>query len=469
VRPTLPPPSRGFPARASSTFASAWLGAALIATAAGLQPAAATEIPDEVWNAVLEQNRQLAAQLAAQQRQIEDLRARLDALTSPVAPPATSPLASQTRATAPPDRVPDLEPPGARGSNSIADRFILTGEAGVAFFSGQSDNAFPNSEFRVDEAKLFLEAEIARGVYLFTGLDLIVRETADEFFRLGELYVEFEGLSAPWAGRDGSFTLRAGRLALAFGEEYQRRGVMRNPLITHSLADIWGIDEGIEIFGRAGPVDYVLAVQNGGHPQLRDYDPDKSVVLRIGGDPARWLRISASLMRTGDLDAEDDGFSEAWYGNGFFRSIGAPETTTVFGAELAQIDFTAKWRGGRLRGDYGRVWYDDDDTSADNRRRLEHWQLEVVQNLTTDLYTAVRYSRIDTDRGYPLVGLSRFGKYLFAAPPTRDLWRIGLGLGYRFKSNLLLKAEYTIENGSLVTGAPRDDADLISAEAGMKF
>ena len=68
----------------------------------------------------------------------------------------------------------------------------------------------------------------------------------------------------------------------------------------------------------------MVAVQNGGAPVARDFNGDKAVVGRLGYDPTRWLHLSVSAMRTGDLDVNDDFLSELWFGGGWFRSIGTP-------------------------------------------------------------------------------------------------------------------------------------------------
>lgn len=36
---------------------------------------------------------------------------------------------------------------------------------------------------------------------------------------------------------------------------------MENPLISHSLSDLWGIDPGVELYGTVGDFNYVVAVQ----------------------------------------------------------------------------------------------------------------------------------------------------------------------------------------------------------------
>lgn len=394
---------------------------------------------------LVEQNRQLVEQVRTQQRQIDELRSRLD-------------------------RMEDGPAPVTRSASSESDRQIrLSGEVGVGFFDSGARGDVPNGEFRVDDARLFVEAPVWRNVYFFGALEITTREANDEFFHVGELYLDVENL---WSsGKDYTLSLRAGRMNLPFGEEYLVRDVMNNPLVSHSLADIWGIDEGIQVYGTLGPVRYNLAVQNGGHPTLADYDKDKSVVVRLAYDPTPHLSLSASAMRTGDLDAEGDETSEVWFGNAFFRAIGQLPATTKFSAELAEIDASYRWRKGHLKAAYGWVSFDDNSPTADNSRHLTYYSLEGMQRLGEKLFVAARYSAIDADRGYPLAGQGDAGPFFYNpfAPLTTDLKRLSLGLGYRFADPFVWKMEYSWEDGHLRNGAARTDQDMFSSLLGVRF
>lgn len=409
-----------------------------------------------------EENARLRRQVEAQQQAIDDIGRQLAELKAADARRADE-LRGLDRRVAEAAQ-PEVQPTAPAGPG----RIILSGEAGLAFFSSDSEGAFPNAAFRVDDARIFVEAEVMRDVYAFAGLDLFTRETPDEAFHLNEFYVEFENFSRLW-GRERQMTLRAGRIAIPFGEEYQKRGVMENPLITHSASDIWGIDEGVEVFGSAGGFDYVLAVQNGNHRLLNDYNEDKALVFRLGTSPAPGWRLSASAMRTGDLDPASDGFSEAWFGGGFFRALGQSATTHTYGARLFGLDASYTWDNGHAKAAAGQVRFDDDDSAADNSRRIRYWSLEAVQDFSSRLYAAARYSGIRAPRGYPVVGLGDFGDFFFRKPMTTDLWRLSLGLGYRFGPPLIWKVDYSFEGGTLTNGQSRNHEDLLSTEVGLRF
>ncbi len=414
-------------------------------------------------NALADQNQKLSQQVQAQQQLIEQLRGELTAVRGAGEQQAQALRGLEGRV----DSRDDGAPPAA--SSGREHEIHVSGQTGVAFFKTGSGGQFPNGEFRVDDAKIFLEAPAMRNVYVFAGLDIQTREASDENLHLGEWYVDFENVSGALGGRDRLVNVRAGRFDIPFGEEYQRRSPVDNPLISHSAADIWGLDEGVELYGELGRAHYVLAVQNGGIPSLHDFTSDKSVALRLGYDPARWLHVSASGLRTGDVSVKNDALSAVWFGNGFFRALGAPATTNNFWANLAEVDAAAHWQGGALRADAGEVKFDDDDTTRRNARRLHYYSLEATQDVASGLFASARLSEIRAPRGYPLTGWGNFGTYFFASPLTTYLRRVSLGLGYRLSRPVVLKAEYAFESGQLTTGADRDYENLLSTELALQF
>ncbi len=395
--------------------------------------------------ALVEQNRQLVEQVRAQQKQIDDLRSRLDRME-----PA------------------ETAHPLSYGAES--DRQVrVSGEVGIGFFKSGKDGSYQNAEFRIDDAKVFIEASAWKNVYFFGGLELTTREANDEYFHVGELYVDVEDLWS--ADRNHTLSLRAGRMNLPFGEEYQYRNVMDNPLISHSLADVWGIDEGVQVYGTLGAFRYNLAVQNGSHKTLSDGDSDKSVVFRLGYDVTPRLAVSASAMRTGDLSVANDGLSEVWLANGFFRALGPSATTTSFHAELAELDASWRWATGGLKATVGWASFDDNSTSGDYSRHLTYYSAEGTQHLTDKFFAAARYSAIDAPGGYPLAGQGNAGTYFYNpfGPRTKDLRRLSVGLGYRFADPLVWKVEYSWEHGHLVGGTKRNSEDMLSSLLGVRF
>ena len=440
------------------------IGAILAPSALWAQPAPS----DPALQAIIEQNQRLQEQVRAQQKTIDALNARMDEIRSASDRHERELKGLQERAEAgPADRAIPVE-------RDREHDVRIGAEVALGYFSTGSAGPFPKSEFRVDDTKLTIEAPVWRNVYFYTELNLLTRESSTPNFQFAELYAEFEGLGALW-GRPDTLNLRAGSMNIPFGEEYAVRGPMADPLISHSLSDIWGQDEGIEFYGRAGQVSYVVAVQNGGLSQLRDFNADKSLAARIGWDPVSWLHLSASAMRTGQVatvspvTTAGDNLTAVWFGNAFFRALGPASRTTSFWADLHEGDAVVKWPGGQAGAALGEVRFNDSDPLVDNSRRLHYGFVEAMQYLTEQLYGAARYSEIRAPGGYPLAGGGNAGNYFYRPSLTEELKRLSVGFGYRFGPPLVLKLEYSWETGHLLNGTIRNHEDFLGAQLGLKF
>ena len=341
----------------------------------------------------------------------------------------------------------------------------IGGEGAVGFFHSQPQGQYPNAEFRVDEAKLFVEAPILGEVYFFGEINIFSREQRS--MTAGELYLDVENLSRLW-NQDRQLNLRAGRFDIPFGEEYLSRDAIDNPLISHSLMDLWGVDEGLELYGSFNKLNCVVAVQNGGHDSGRDFNSDKAVIARVGLDPARWLHLSVSAMRTGALDANQDGVSELWLGPGLVYSLGSSNTTD-FHANLLEGDVHLKFPRTTLKAAGGVLQYDDNDPSANNRREVYYYYVEGQQKIYQGFYGAARWSQVFAKKGFPIAGNGDAGTYAFSGELTKDLWLLSLGLGYRFSDQLILKAEYSFQHGKELDGTARNREDLFAATAAFAF
>jgi hypothetical protein len=402
-----------------------------------------------------QQNQQMQQQLEKQQQLIDSLTRKVSEIQQ--APPAP------TQAPAPANN--EVEAPPAEESFHFG-RVAISGEGGLAFFDSQTGGQTPNAEFRVDEARVFLDAPVWDEVYFYTELDLATREQNDLALSYGELYLDFENLSRFW-GCDRMLTLRAGRFYIPFGEEYQDRFAIDNPLISHSVSDLWGADDGVQLFGAVDKVSYNLAVQSGGGSASRDFTGDKSVTGRIGYDPAKWLHLSVSGMRTGELDVQNDVVSAIWFGDGFFRSLGSPATTR-FQANLVEGDVQTSFSILQLKAAGGYINYGDNDPAGSNHRDVYYYYLEGKYDVTRKFYAAARMSEVFANNGFPIVGNGPMGTYLFDEL-TSQYWRLSLGAGYAFSKNLLVKAEYSLNRGTELDGTPRDREDAFALETAFAF
>ena len=342
----------------------------------------------------------------------------------------------------------------------------ITGEGGVAFLESGSDGNYPNSEFRVSEARLFIDAPVWGDVYAFGEVNLATPESDSLNVKLGELYVDFEDVSQLW-GHDRQLNVRAGRMYVPFGDEYLRRHAIDNPLVSDSLSDIWGVDEGVELYGSFGKFSYAGAVMNGGVPATHDFDADKALTLRLSYDPKPWLHFSLSGMRTGDLNAQEDYFSELWFGNWWFQSLGS-SNTTEFHANLFEGDIGVRLPRGYLHAFGGYVYYGDNDPAGHNGRDVYYYCVEAVHDITRKLYAAGRFSQILAAKGFAIVGNGN-AEYSGPTTLTTDLWLLSVGLGYRFSKNLVIKMEYSFEQGKELGGEVRKHENLFATQAAFAF
>ena len=373
-----------------------------------------------------EQNDRLQQQLEKQQQLIEELNRKVSKLQD--ASPHQEP-SHDTTTTSVKDDNASITKSLAGLAGFSPGKVRLSGEGAIGLFHSQPDGHFPNAEFRIDEAKLFAEAPVWDDVYFFAEINVFSREESNSNLRPGELYLDVENVSRLW-GKDRQLNLRVGRIDIPFGEEYLTRDAIDNPLISHSLMDLWGVDEGVELYGSLGNCSYVLAVQNGGHDALRDYNADKAVAGRVGVDPARWLHLSVSAMRTGALDVKNDKLSELWLGPAFVRPLGGAGATT-FGADLVEGDVHLKFPRTTIKAAGGLLRYRDNDPAANNRREVYYYSIEAQQQLCRGLYSAARWSQVFARKGFPIVGNGNVADYGFGPALTRDLWQLSLGLGYR--------------------------------------
>jgi hypothetical protein len=405
-----------------------------------------------------EQNSQLQQQLLQQQHLIEDLGHRLSDIEGANQKRGDEIGALKAEVEQPPPAPVDTSKPLSSG------KVILSGEGGLAFFESGGDGQFPNAEFRVDEARVFLDAQVWDNTYFFTELDLATRENPSIDASVEEFYVDFENISRLW-NHDHQVNIRVGRFDIPFGEEYLSRYAIDNPLIAHSLSDIWGVDEGVELYGDVGKFDYAVAVQNGGE-NLDDFNADKSVAGRLGYNPTHWLRVSASAMRTGNINIQNDGDAALWFGNANIGSIGSPSTTT-FHTELAEGDVQVRLPRTQIKAAGGYLHYDDNDTVANNNRDIYYYYVQGRYDVTKKLYGAARFSQIIANSGFPLVGDGAYEYY--GDDLAKNLWRLTLGMGYRFSPNLVLKADYSFERGEESDGEKRDHEDLFATELAFRF
>jgi hypothetical protein len=132
-----------------------------------------------------EENKVLQEQLRQQQSLIETLSHKVNQIEQMQRSRDLDRLESEVK-----DGSANTKPAG----NFSFGKVSLSGEGGAGFFNTGSQGAFPKSEFRVDEARLFVEAPIVENVYFFGEVNLMTREALDLSVQLGEAYIDDIGV-----------------------------------------------------------------------------------------------------------------------------------------------------------------------------------------------------------------------------------------------------------------------------------
>jgi hypothetical protein len=385
-----------------------------------------------------------------------------------------------------------------------SDRVRLGGSASLAYQDGASGSPFDEGSASVWDARLFIDADLARD--LGTGGQTLVRDVGFslewELVRLagnsdwpvGEVYADLRGV----LGRDW-LNLQIGRFQLPYGEGYRlySRGYADRPLFTNPITAGWWWDEGVRIHGDFAErrLGYVFAWSNGDSMFQRETDSDKALTLKLWAQPFDWLDLSVSGHRSGRLGSPEDGADSAiWFGETWFRGLGdgadvdtwshgvivPPGATELDGVTALGGDAVWRW-GDRVHGwlAYGGIQVDDHVSSL-NDRDLRYWLAEAVLEggwLAPGLepfYVALRASGLgtyDRDEGY----LLDFRWSSSAGYNMRSLESYSFGVGWRLSERLTLRAEYALIDIDLVRGVPAamhdavEHADSLALELGLRF
>jgi hypothetical protein len=174
-------------------------------------------------------------------------------------------------------------------------------------------------------------------------------------------------------------------------------------------------------------------------------------------------------MTTGDLTniqrgVDTDRLGELWFGNYWILDAGTADT--VFSSSFWLGEGRISLGNGHLAFLYGQGLYEDNG-EGDTDVEFDYYTLEVVQPFTEKAYGALRWSGIESDEGYYLVGLGN--EDLNLDQKTTELQQLSLGLGYRLSESLILKGEYAWISGDILGGGSRDDENMFTLQLAYKF
>jgi hypothetical protein len=377
----------------------------------------------------------------------------------------------------------------SEAATDLRDRFHLSGNADLLFLYGERNSRFPGASFKIDNARLYLDVDLAEN--LKSGQTLLVRDAS--FYAewdiaresvlqntVGSLYVRFDGL-----GGLEALHLKLGRFLVPFGEEYLRQSEARpeNPLLDSSVASPYGWDEGLLLFGPllGVGVDYYLSLTNGDFGFNQNSTGDLEVAGKLDVHPAPWLLGSVSALRIGRLgnDVQPGVAALEWSGHNP-RAFGGASSVPNFQSGL-QVPDDPTNRLGRLQAWEADLVFQDpllgrfrlaaggvDIRSADDasyNRKLRYviaeglLEARIFSGDLDALYFAVRASAIGTgssEKGY-LLGDYAGGSAL--GYNSRSLGQVSLGLGYRLSPRIVLKGEVTGSEYRLVRGVTPELTD----------
>jgi len=408
------------------------------------------------------------------------------------------------------NRMEQVEKSAGSGSGFMANspewmrRFHLSGNADFSYLYGEENSLADHGRLAVENARLFLDVDLGGEARLF---DHTVMESASFYFEwdifrkaafqndVGSLYLRLDSL-----GGSEAFNLKFGRFPLPFGEEYVRFHEKRfdNPLISFSTASVYGLDEGILLFGslRNGLFQYMFAVTDGDHDIAQNSSSEPALTAKLVLEPKPWLHLSASAHRTGLLGptaGTSFGKSALMFGEFglypilkeplFQNGVPAPKDPSrklkdIYGFEVDLVLHDARY--GRLWLSYGRVFAEADSTNFYDRD-MHYWTAEGVFELGAvcealdRFYAALRYSAIgtfDDDKGWRLRVMNNGGNLGYNVDHVQS---INVGFGVRLLKNLIFKAEYSWFDFNLVRGASaalgglEDDRDYGGVSFSLEF
>jgi hypothetical protein len=393
---------------------------------------------------------------------------------------------------------------GSAGAANWSERIRLSGSAELDYLQGRDTDygLYDQGSTQIYDARVFLDADLGSDARV--GEATVFRDAGFTFewnlVRLGytqndvgDLYVDLRGLMAQeW------LNMEVGRFQIPYGENYLRFGKGRaaDPFIALTASPPWFWDEGVKLWGKSsnGHFGYVASVTDGEGGFNYEGNSSKQVTLKLSWDPAEWLHLSASGLRTGTLGSSGSpAFGSVWLGEMLPTAFGVASSVPSFDHGVAIPNGPNKLRnvvvlGGDavLNFPDARLWISGGNASIDSHgpsvydRDVLYWLAELIVQLrlispTLDpIYLALRANGLgtyDADEGYLLD--TRYGNVGYN---MKALNVYSVALGVPLGHHLVLKAQYAIQNIGLVNGIDdaeireaADDADFFGMEIGVHF
>ncbi len=418
---------------------------------------------------------------APERSQIEVLRERIEALEGRLGAHATEPgerAGAQAGLDLSERQLPSITE--TRGSNPLSrpwfENIEVSGFGAFSYLDTGSAGARPHGGFLLQEASIFLDAQAWEQADVHFDIQAApLGVGASEQVGIGELYGNLKNL---WTNPDGDHIgLKAGRFYVPFGEEYTWTRAPDNPLLSNSAPDPYGLAQGVQLYGSWGKLGWIAALSDGAEELDAGDHLAKALNLKVWGEPAGSVHLSASFMLNGKTDKsalEFGGSNLQPVGADGSSSAGASPSTEIR-AQLGELDAKLRLRSdASLALAFGAGKVDDAVDTFD--RNLKWFRFEPRCDLSESVFAVLRVSEIgtyDAARGYHFDGeILAEGNDAFGYD-TKRFQRLSLGLGWKINPHALAKIEVGRDRFWVISSSPisasADDRTFFGSELVLSF
>jgi hypothetical protein len=175
----------------------------------------------------------------------------------------------------------------------------------------RAGGARPGGSLAVDQASLFLKAEVADDLSAFFEIQTDRFQTNPTYdIQIGEAYARIDRVAH--LREDDYLGLKIGRFDIPFGESYLRDDAPDNPLIGSSVSHTYDVDEGILAFGKWHDVNFVAAFTDGSSDRQSSGGLTKAFTAKVYGNVSRDLYLSGSVLASGETASSAIYLSGVW-------------------------------------------------------------------------------------------------------------------------------------------------------------
>ncbi|MDD5195801.1 MAG: hypothetical protein PHQ96_09040, partial [Candidatus Omnitrophica bacterium] len=316
----------------------------------------------------------------------------------------------------------------------------------AGYYESGSAGSYSSGSFEVPETKLIFsfEPDEINKITLRFNLNNGAFNSVDYSYldmNLSKLF----NLPAP-------LNFRIGRLRMDFGEEWLANNPVEGVLVSNSVANVDGKDEGLQLLGKIGkskPLGYVFSITNGNSGTGSDNSAAKAFTGKLYYNIFEPLYISASYHNSGTMKMSSAEMSIAGL-------TARPANAPKWSRQVWEVDMRYDYQKGKtlyptafsdskaiMRLAYG--GFDEEVTTTPalggEKRSGKYGFIEGTYNFNKKFYLASRASFIELDdeaiASLNNINCNRYKRY-------------SLGAGYRLTNNTILKVAYdwNLESGN---------------------